>query len=169
MADQRGIDARLVELSPQPTAAIRVRRPMSTVDVGALMDDAMSRLGALFGQVGATPAGPPYARYHAWGGELADVEIGFPLNGAIDGLPALTDSPEGEVGASELPGGRAAQVIHRGPYQTLGDAYGSLHDWIHAQGYDEGNGPWETYIDNPEEVTDTAQLRTQITWPVPDR
>ena len=169
MPDQSAIDARLVELGPQPTAAVRVQRPMSTVDVGELMDNAMSRLGALFGQAGATPAGPPYARYHAWGGELADVEIGFPLASTIDGLPALTDSPEGEVGASELPGGRAAQVIHRGPYPTLGEAYSSLHDWIHAQGYDEGDGPWETYIDNPEEVADVAQLRTEITWPVPDR
>ena len=163
------IDAQFVDLSAQPTAAVRVRQPMSSVDISALMDDAMSRLGALFGQVGATPAGPPYARYHAWGGELADVEIGFPLASAIDGLAALTDSPEGDVGASELPGGRAAQTIHRGPYTALGDAYSSLHDWIHAQGSDEGDGPWETYIDNPEEVADAAQLRTEITWPVPDR
>src|SRR5215207_4816976 len=117
------IDAQFVDLSEQPTAAVRVRQPMSSVDISALMDDAMSRLRALFGQVGATPAGPPYARYHAWGGELADVEIGFPLAGTIDELAALTDSPEGEVGASELPGGRAAQTIHRGPYTALGDAY----------------------------------------------
>ena len=163
------IDAQFVELSEQPTVAVRVQRPMSTVDVGALMDDAMSRLGALFGQVGATPAGPPYARYHAWGGELADVEIGFPLAGRIDDLAALTDNPEGDVGASELPGGRAARVIHCGPYPTLGEAYSALHDWIHAQGYDEGDGPWEAYIDNPEEVADVSQLRTEITWPVPDR
>jgi len=169
MSDQPAIDARLVELSPQQTVAVRVRRPMSTVDVGALMDDAMSRLGAWFGQARATPAGPPYARYHAWGGELADVEIGFPLADTIDGLVALIDSPETEVGASELPGGRAAQLVHRGPYPTLGDAYSSLHDWIHAQGYDEGDGPWETYIDNPDEVADVAQLRTEITWPVADR
>ena len=169
MSDQPAIDARLVDLSPQQTAAVRVRRPMSTVDVGALMDDAMSRLAARLGQAGATPVGPPYARYHAWGGELADVEIGFPLAGRIDGLSALADSPEGEVGASELPGGRAAQTVHRGPYPTLGDAYSSLHDWIHAQGYDEGDGPWESYVDNPEELADVAQLRTEITWPVPDR
>jgi effector-binding domain-containing protein len=163
------IDAKFVNLTVQPTAAVRVRRPMSTVDVGALMDDAMSRLGALFEKVGATPVGPPYARYHAWGGELADVEIGFPLGGTIDALTALADSPEGEVGASELPGGRAAQMIHRGPYPTLGDAYTSLHDWIHSQGHDEGDGPWESYIDNPAEVADVAQLRTEIIWPVPDR
>jgi effector-binding domain-containing protein len=163
------IEAQFVDLSPQPTAAVRKRQPMSTVDVGALMDDAKSRLGTLLGQVGATPAGPPYARYHAWGGGLADVEIGFPLAGTIDGLAARADTPETEVGASELPGGRAARTIHRGPYTALGDAYSSLHDWIHAQGYDEGDGLWEACIDNPEEVTDVAQLRTEITWPVPDR
>jgi effector-binding domain-containing protein len=165
---ESAIDAQFVNLAVQPSAAIRVRRPMSTVDVGALMDDAMSRLGALFGRVGATPVGPPYARYHAWGGELADVEIGFPIGQRIDGLALLTESPEGEVGTSELPGGRAAQTIHRGPYPTLGDAYSSLHDWIHSQGYDEGDGPWESYIDDPTEVADVAQLRTQIIWPVPD-
>ena len=60
-------------------------------------------------------------------------------------------------------------MVHRGPYPTLGEAYSTLHDWIHAQGFDEGDGPWETYIDNPEEVADVAQLRTEITWPVPDR
>ena len=105
MSDLPVIDARLVELSPRPTAAIRVRQPMSTVDVGA----------------------------------------------------------------SELPGGRAARTVHRGPYPTLGDAYSSLHDWIHAQGHDEGDGPWESYVDNPAEVADLAQLRTEITWPVTDR
>jgi glycerophosphoryl diester phosphodiesterase len=141
MPDRPTIDAQFVDLSAQPTAAVRVRRPMSTVDVGALMDDAMSRLGALLGQTGATPVGPPYARYHAWGGELADVEIGFPLARKIDGLLALADSPEGEVGASELPGGHAARTVHRGPYPTLGDAYGSLHDWIHSQGLRRGRWP----------------------------
>ena len=163
------IDAQFVDLSAQPTAAVRVRRPMSSVDVGALMGDAMARLADRLGQAGATPAGPPYARYHAWGGELADVEIGFPLTSTIDGLPALSASPEGQVGASELPAGRAARTVHRGPYPTLGDAYSSLHDWIHAQGHDEGDGPWESYIDNPAEVADVAQLRTELTWPVPGR
>ena len=163
------VEPQFVNLAVQPTAAVRVRRPMSTVDVGALMDDAMSRLAERMGQAGATPVGPPYARYHAWGGELADVEIGFLLAETIDGLTALADGPEGEVGASELPGGRAAKTVHRGPYPTLGDAYSSLHDWIHSQGSDEGDGPWESYIDNPADVADLAQLRTELTWPVPDR
>ena len=50
MPDRPTIDAQFVDLSAQPTAAVRVRRPMSTVDVGALMDDAMSRLAERLGR-----------------------------------------------------------------------------------------------------------------------
>ena len=166
---ETAIEAEFVNLNPQPTAAVRVQQPMATVDVGALMDEAMSRLGERLGGLRVAPAGPPYARYHAWGGELADVEIGFPLTGRPEGLDDLAACEPGEVGASELPGGRAALTVHRGPYTELGSAYGQLHDWIHEQGFDEGPAPWESYVDNPAEVQDVAQLRTEITWPVPDR
>jgi hypothetical protein len=29
-----------------------------------------------------------------------------------------------------------------------------------------GAGPWESYRDNPAEVTDPAQLQTDLCWPV---
>jgi effector-binding domain-containing protein len=169
MGDGPGPGEHIVDVEPQQTAAVRFKRPMASVDVGALMDSAMASLGARLGGAGVAPAGPPYARYHAWGGDLADVEIGFPVTGAIAGLPDLEKAPEGEVGASELPGGRVAVIVHRGPYPELGDAYGRLHDWIHAQGEEDGPGPWETYIDNPEEVEDVSELRTEIRWPVAER
>ena len=169
MGDDTGSEPRFVQVEPQRTVAVRFRRPMAAVDVGALMDAAMGSLGARLGGAGVGPAGPPFARYHAWGGDLADVEIGFPVAQEIAGVPRLTQAAEGEVGASELPGGRVAVVVHRGPYTALGDAYGRLHDWIHAQGEDDGPGPWETYIDNPEEVADVSELRTEIRWPVAEQ
>ena len=169
MGDAPSADARILDVEAQPTAAVRFQRPMASVDVGALMDAAMGGLGARLGGAGVAPDGPPYARYHAWGGDLADVEIGFPVAQELAGLASLNDVAEGEVGASELPGGRVAVVVHRGPYTALGDAYGRLHDWIHAQGEDDGPGPWETYIDNPEEVADVSELRTEIRWPVAER
>ena len=169
MADDSQSEPRLVDVEPQETVAVRFQRPMASVDVGELMDAAMGSLGARLGGAGIAPAGPPYARYHAWGGEVADVEIGFPVAEAIAGLPGLVEASEGQVGASELPGGRIAVVVHSGPYTELGDAYGRLHDWIHKQGEEDGPGPWEIYIDSPEEVEDVSALRTEIRWPVAER
>jgi len=168
MADDAAIDARLVERVSQQTAAVRFREPMATVDVGVLMDRAMGALGARLGEAAISPAGPPYARYHDWGGEWADMEIGFPLAERLPG-PSLADVASGEVGASALPGGRVATTIHQGPYPELGRTYGQLHDWIHAQGEEDGPGPWESYLDDPEEVTDSATLRTEVLWPVVER
>src|SRR6185436_19756119 len=85
MTDDPAIAARLVERVSQQTAAVRFREPMATVDVGALMDRAMGALGARLGEAAISPAGPPYARYHDWGGEWADVEIGFPLADRLSG------------------------------------------------------------------------------------
>lgn len=167
MAGDAGIDAQIVEREQQETAAVRFREPMSTVDVGALMDRAMGPLGARLEEADVSPAGPPFARYHDWGGEVADIEIGFPLAGRLSG-PALDAVASGEVGASALPGGRLAVTVHQGPYQELGRTYGGLHDWIHAHGEDDGPGPWESYVDSPEEV-DSADLRTEVLWPVQER
>jgi effector-binding domain-containing protein len=169
LGDGPSAKTHIVDVEPQETVAVRFQRPMASVDVGELMDAAMGSLGARLGAAGVAPAGPPFARYHAWGGEVADVEIGFPVAQAIAGLPGLAETREGEVGASELPGGRIAVVVHRGPYAGLGDAYGRLHDWIHDQGEEDGPGPWETYIDSPEEVEDVSALRTEIRWPVAER
>jgi AraC family transcriptional regulator len=56
-------------------------------------------------------------------------------------------------------------AVHRGSYDGLPDAYDGLHEWIHAQGRDEGPGPWESYVDDPAEVGD-AELRTEVIWPL---
>ena len=112
-------------------------------------------------------AGAPFARYHAFGPDHVDVEIGIPLVAPIADAPALASLPAGEIEASELPCGPVARTVHRGPYDGLKGAYDALHDWIHEQpGIDDAAGPWESYVDDPTTVADPAQLRTEISWPV---
>ena len=159
-------DPEIVELRPSPTAAIRITQPMAELDLAAAFDRGMPLVASRVAATGGTLAGPPFGRYHRFGPDVVDVEIGFPVAGSPD-LPALADCPEGEVGRSELPGGPVARTTHVGSYDGLSGTYDALHDWIHAQpGYDDGAGPWESYVDDPSSVGDPATLRTEIAWPL---
>lgn len=158
-------DAQLRELTEQPTVAVRIRQPMAETDMSQLFGHYLPLIAGRLAGAGVEFAGAPFGRYHQWGPDDVDVEIGIPVVAPPDGLPALADATPGEPGVSSLPGGLAAVTVHTGPYSGLQAAYGALHDWIHAQGRDEGDGPWESYVDDPD-GKDPAGVRTEIVWPV---
>ena len=163
--DAPTLDARIVELTPQPTVAVRVSQPMSELDLSALFDVHLPNIAHRVADVGGMPAGPPYGRYHQFGPETVDVEIGFPVASPVGSLRPLEECEPGEVGASELPGGRAAVTVLIGSYAGLGAAYDRLHEWIHGQSLEEGVAPWESYADDPSEVGE-EKLRTEVVWPL---
>ena len=54
----------------------------------------------------------------------------------------------------------------RGPrYQGLSQTYPALQAWIAEQGRSIGGAPWESYVDDPTEVSE-ADLRTEVCWPL---
>ena len=163
MADPILTDHEIKTLEPQSSVDVRVRVPMDQLDLGGLFAAHLPRLRAV-----AVDGGPPYGRYHEFGPTQADVEIGIPVDQVSPDQP---DQGVGEhpIEASELPGGPTAVAIHHGSYETLGPAYDRLHDWIHSQGHDEGPGPWESYLDLPDQVEDEASLRTVLHWPLLER
>lgn len=167
MTDTRTLtDTRIVELEPQQTAAVRVQQPMGELDLASAFDRFMPLVAEAIGAKGGAIGGPPYGRYHRFGPDVVDVEIGFPVAAPPD-LPPLASREPGEVGLSELPGGPVARTVHIGSYDGLSATYDALHEWIHAQpGYDDGVGAWESYVDDPGSGSDMATLRTEVLWPL---
>ncbi len=160
-------------LSEQPVIAVRVSRPMAGIDVGAVVNEHMPGLAVRAGGQGLAITGPPYVRYHDWGGETAVLELGFPVaRSAIEaglpdeaGLADLAACADGAAGATSLPGGRAVVAVHTGQYAGLPGTWQRLGDWMAETGLQPAGAPWESYLDNPDLVAPDA-IRTELVWPV---
>lgn len=153
------------QLTPRPAAAVRLTVPMAELDLGALFGEHLPNIAHRLGDLGVEPAGAPYGRYHEFGPEVAVAEIGIPTKAPVSTLTPIATAADGELAASELPGGEVAIAIHRGSYDGLPATYATLERWIADQGRQPGGAPWESYVDDPSEV-DPADLLTEVCWPV---
>ncbi len=156
-----GLEVR--DLPETLTAAVRVVRTPD--DLSAAFPELLPRIADRVAELGGEIEGPPYARYHAVTATAFDVEIGAPVAAPVAGLTALDDLPAGEVGASSLPGGRAAIALHIGPYSELGVTWRRTDFLLAERGFVARAPGWEWYVDDPDLVAPEA-MRTEIVIPL---
>jgi effector-binding domain-containing protein len=74
----------------------------------------------------------------------ADVEVAIPISKNIDETE--------DMKIYDLPGGKMAKVVHKGPYNEMDQAYEQLFKWI-EQNKKSITGPArEVYLNDPNEV-----------------
>lgn len=140
----------VIELVEQPTAV--VRGTVAEEGVGDFLGGVFGEVVQALGAQGLAPAGPPFACYVITAAGF-EVEAGFPCSGPV--------VPAGRVVPATLPAGRAAIVLHRGPYAEVAAAYRAAEAWLGENGWVATGPPWEAYLDGPE----VAQPRTIVHVP----
>lgn len=142
----------LVRLEPRRAAVMHVAgdaRELPT-QLPIAFEATMQQIAVSGGQV----AGPPFARYLAFG-ERIEAEVGFPCTGPL----ISTD----RVKEASLPGGRAVLMTVVGPYEDIGDAWNLVGRWIRDQGLEQASPGWESYLTGPDAPGPPV---TQIVFPI---
>ncbi len=139
------------EVEAQPYLAKRVRAPLASV--GASVQQAFAELYHRLEASNARPSGPPFL--------IAD----FPRDGYLEmeiGAPCAAPPPGGDgFEARILPRGRVAVTVHRGSYESIGELYPRLAEWIAANGLTMAGAPREVYLSPPGE-----EPVTEVAWPI---
>lgn len=145
-------DPEIITHAAQATAV--VRGSVGADEIAAFYDSAYSAVVQALRRQGVAPAGAALGYYLSIPTERFELEAGFPTAAPI------TD--DGDVLASELPGGEVAHAVHAGGFESLGDSWGALMQWVGEQGRTADGRMWEVYVTEPSPETDPATLRTEL-------
>ena len=127
-------------------------------DMGRYMDPAIQEVIKAITSQGASMAGPMFSYHHRRPSDTFDFEVGFPVSKAI--------REEGRVRNSKLPAAKVVRAVYQGPYDGLAQAWPALQQWVRGNGHGETGRFWECYLNNPDEVKDPANYRTELNWVV---
>jgi effector-binding domain-containing protein len=143
------------ELHPRETAVVRVEVPVAALP--RAIGEAIGEIERGMAEAGVGIAGPPFTRYLAF----------EPLIVAEVGCPVRRPAPHvGRVYPGRLPGGRAASIVHVGPYEGLEATHDRLQAWIADVGATATGPMWEVYWSDPDAEPDPATWRTEILVPL---
>lgn len=111
---------------------------------------------------GLSCAVPEYCFNVYLDGEYREKDISFEL------CEAVTDFGVDGNGITfrKLPVTTVAAVMHKGPYETLGEAYAFLYQWIEKSGYEAVDNPRESFIDGIWNKETKDEWLTEVQVPV---
>ena len=144
----------IVELDPQP--AMAVRGDVTIAEFPGFFEAAFHSVAAAVDASAVEIVGPPFGFYPTMPSETVVVEAGFPVMAPAEAA--------GDVHPFTLPGGRAVQAMHIGPFEPMEKTYVELEAWMAEQGLHRATEVWECYLSDPRVEPNPATWRTKIVW-----
>ena len=89
----------------------------------------------------------------------ADIEVAFPISEIIE------TTGDGDIRVYDLPGGKMAKIVHKGPYEECTLSYEKLFSWITENGKRITGPVREVYLNDPREVP-PEEILTEIYAPL---
>jgi effector-binding domain-containing protein len=139
----------------QPTLSVRTK--VAVQDLPPALGKAYGEIMQYLFELGEHPVGAPFTAYYNMDMANMDIEIGFPV------AKKLPD--KGEIMAGELPAGKVAMCMHKGPYGDCKQAYEALGTYIQKKGLEPTGIAYEIYLNEPGK-TPPSELLTQIVFPL---
>ncbi len=141
---------------------VGTRRRGAYQDVGKMLPELFTHVMSN----GLKMAGPPIYLCHelsmdeverAMKENNADLEVVIPIAGKVVG--------KGDLKVYKIPGGGMAKIVHKGPYDKVGDTYGKLFEWLSGNGK-MPLGPFrEIHLNDPTKVS-PEEILTEINVPI---
>lgn len=146
----------VVDLEPQE--AVAVRGEVAMADLTGFFAQAFGQAAAAAASAGAEIIGPPFGLYPEVPTDTVVVEAGFPVSAPVE--------PPAPAHRLVLPGGRAVQAVHVGPYDTLEQTHAALESWMADHDLVGATQMWECYLSDPEAEPDPATWQTLVVRPL---
>ncbi|WP_298889289.1 GyrI-like domain-containing protein [uncultured Serinicoccus sp.] len=145
----------LVTIDPRHAAVVS-GLGLPAEEVRSFFDSAFRTLHRQLESQHLAPGGPAFAWFLSPPGDTTDVQVGHEVD--------LSFMPTAPVDTLQLPGGQAAQLVHEGSYDDLGQSWQRLVDWVRSQGLDAGGGMLEEYLTEPGPDVDPDTVQTRLSW-----
>ncbi len=153
MSYLEGIDVQLAEVPAMCLLSLRkmVHESEFPYEYGSCFGRLLKRIS----EDKLTVTAPPMVLFHseeftAFG---LDTEFAIPVKEYV-------------TGTRDFKPGLCLKTVLHGSYSNLSSVYTKQHEWAEKEGYEYGSSPFEVYVTDPSEVTNEAELITEVYYPV---
>jgi effector-binding domain-containing protein len=138
--------------------AMTIRTKCKMEDMGDEMGNALSKIMNFINATGLKMAGPPFAIWYEWEGDMMEFDNAIPISKKIKGT--------NEIVPIKTYGGKVAYVMHTGDYESTQHSWMALENFVKGNNLETNGDPYEVYIKGPETEPDSTKWLTELYWPV---